>query len=233
MIPGFIALSAALALPAAAQDGDEVPETPEAAQPAPKEKKADDGSGLSLEGPYGKKPYAKPVIGAMIWDSAYGVSLGAEAGLRYQQEKDDPVMFGKTRVMGAYTIGAGLSGYDVRLGSFFGPFYKVVGLQAGPDFFYNQLSVELDGGTDELFATPGMDFPITALFDVKVFNAYAGLSPGWYFGSDRENLNSVVGQFGLYAGAGLNLSKLRVSVGWSRTSTAYGDQDGISLGLGF
>ena len=66
-----------------------------------------------------------------------------------------------------------------------------------------------------------------------MFNAYAGVSPGWYFGGVRENLNAVMGQFGTYFGAGLNLSQLRVSAGWSRTTTAYGSQDGLSFGIGF
>lgn len=240
----LLALATALSLPAAAQDSDEPADTTdesgddtaEESAPAEEEKAAKEPKGesaLNLQGPYSKKPYAKPVVGAMIWEGAYGVSLGAEAGLNYQQEKDDPVMFGKTRARGSYIVGAGMSGYDVRLGSFFGPFYKVVGLQAGPDVFYNQLSVQLDGGSDELIATPGMDFPITGLFDVGVFNAYAGVSPGWYFGGDRENLNAALGQLSTYFGAGINLSKLRFSVGWNRTSTAYGDQDGISVGIGF
>ncbi len=189
--------------------------------------------GLTLEGPYERSPYARPVLGAVVWEGAYGASIGAEAGLKYQQKKKDPVYFGKTRVRGAYTFGSGISGYDVRLGSFFGPFHKVVGIQAGPDVFYNQLAVDLGDGDVGLVATPGMDLPITGLFDVGVFNAYAGIAPGWYFGGERENLNAVMGQFGTYLGAGLNLSQLRVNVGWSRTTTAYGAQDGISVGLGF
>jgi len=229
MSASLLVLATALSLSAHAQEDGETPAPPE--KPAAKSNAG--GGGLTMEGPYKKKPYAKPVVGAMIFDGAAGLSVGAEAGLNYQQEKKDPVMFGKTRVRGAYTFGAGLTGYDVRLGSFFGPFHKVVGLQAGPDFFYNQLSVQFDGGTAELFATPGMDFPITGLFDVGVFDAYAGVAPGWYFGGDRENLNGAMGQFGMYVGAGLNLSKLRLHLGWSRTSTAYGDQDGISVGLGF
>jgi hypothetical protein len=228
MPASLLVLATVLSLPAFAQEGED---STDAASEADEPKQKSEG-GLSMEGPYAKKPYAKPVIGAMIWDGAYGVSLGAEAGLNYQQEKNDPVMFGKTRVRGAYTIGAGISGYDVRLGSFFGPFHKVVGIQAGPDVFYNQLSVEVVGGEAELFATPGMDFPITGLFDVKVFDAYVGVSPGWYFSGERENLNGAMGQLSYYMGAGLNLSKLRLNLGWSRTMTAYGDQDGFSVGVG-
>ncbi len=224
----LLLLATAFSMPAFAQDEPEAAAATDEAQPKEKSE-----GGLTLEGPYNKKPYAKPVVGAMIWDGAYGLSLGPEAGIKYQQKKPDPVFFGKTRAQGAYILGAGMSGYDVRLGSFFGPFYKVVGLQAGPDFFYNQLSVQLDGGTDELFATPGMDFPITGLFDLKIFNAYAGVAPGWYFSGDREALNGAMGQLSTYLGAGISLSKLRVSVGWNRTSTAYGNQDGLSFGIGF
>ncbi len=201
----LLLIASLLTAPAWAQDNEDgdAESTGEETKPAKQ-------GGLTLEGPYNTTPYAKPVFGAMIWDGAYGVSLGAEAGLKYQQKKRDPVFFGKTRAQGAYTFGSGIAGYDVRLGSFFGPFHKVVGLQAGPDIFYNELVVDLGDGQTGLFATPGLDFPITGLFDLGVFNAYAGIAPGWYFGGVRDNLNAVVGQFGTYFGAGLNLSQLRI-----------------------
>ena len=104
----------------------------------------------------------------------------------------------------------------------------MVGAQTGPDVFYSQYTF-LD---TELPATAGLDWPVTGLFDFKIFNAYAGLAPGWYFGGDREPLNGAMGQFSLYAGAGLDLSKLRLNVGWNKTSTAYGEQTGISVGFG-
>ncbi len=199
-------------------------ESETAAEKAPKDASTE---GM-LAGPYSKKPYAKPVLGAMVWNGAVGLSAGAEAGLMYKQKKPDPAFFGKTRIMGAYTFGAGISGYDVRLGSFFGPFYKVVGAQTGPDVFYSQYQFP----DTEMPATTGLEWPITGLLDLKVFDAYAGVSPGWYFGGDRENLNAVLGQYGLYAGAGINLSKLRLHLGWSKTTTAYGEQTGISVGIG-
>jgi len=198
-------------------EGDERPEKP----------KSD--SAMTLEGPYEKKPYAKPIVGAMVWEGSVGLNVGAEAGFKYQQEKPDPVMFGKTRATGTLAFGDGISGYEVHLGSFFGPFHKVIGAQTGPDLFYSQYTLL---GT-ELPATMGLDWPITALFNVKVFDAYAGVAPGWYFGGERENLNNVVGQFGVYVGGGLNLAKLRLNLGWSKQTTAYGEQTGVSVGLGF
>jgi hypothetical protein len=228
----LVALSVALAAPAHAQDSEDGADASDAAakstEPAQKS-----GGGLSMEGPYKTSPYAKPVVGAMVWGAAYGVSLGAEAGLSYQQKKSDPVMFGKTRARGSYILGTGISGYDVRVGSFFGPFHKVVGLQVGPDVFYNQLAVNLGDDSVVMFATPGVDLPITGLFDVGVFDAYAGISPGWYIASERENLNALLGQYSYFFGAGLNLAELRLAVGWNRTTTAYGAQDGISVGIGF
>ena len=96
-----------------------------------------------------------------------------------------------------------------------------------------QLAVDLGDGQTGLVATPGMDFPITGLFDLGVFNAYAGVSPGWYFGGSRDVLHPLAGQLSTYFGAGLDFTEIRVSAGWTRTYTAYGAQDGISVGLGF
>jgi len=227
----MLGLAAALsAAPAAAQDGDTTAaegDAPAQEGEAPAEKpKAD--SALTLEGPYSKKPYAKPVVGAMVWEGAVGLNVGAEAGLKYQQKKKDPVFFGKTRAVGTLAFGDGISGYQVNVGSFFGPFYKVVGAQMGPDLFYSQYTF-LD---TELPATMGLDWPVTGLFNVKVFDAYAGIAPGWYFGGERENLNAVLGQYSLYAGAGINLSKLRLHLGWNKQVTFYGEQTGISIGFG-
>ena len=210
MTPTLLALSIAVTTAFAQDDTDTAPE------PAPA---VEDTEPSILAGPYAKKPYAKPVVGAVVFDNAAALSVGVDAGLKYQQESSDGLtFFGKTRALPAYVFGTGVTGYDVRVGSFFGPFYKVVGLQAGSNI--------------EWPATAGMDLPITALFDVKVFNAYAGVSPGWYFGGERENVNNALGQYSVYAGAGLNLSKLRIALGWSRLTTAYGENQGISIGFG-
>ena len=217
----MLGLAAVLsAVPAAAQE--------EASEEAAEEKEARPEGSLSLEGPYEKKPYAKPVLGAMVWEDSMGLNVGAEGGIKYQQKKDDPVFFGKTRAVGTLAFGDGITGHQINVGSFLGPFYKVVGAQTGPDLFYSQYTF-LD---TELPSTMGLDWPVTGLFNVKIFNAYAGFAPGWYFGGERENLNAAVGQFGLFAGAGLDLKVVRLNVGWNKQTTAYGEQTGVSVGFG-
>lgn len=231
----LLGLAAALAgSPASAQDtadgsrenneGDSATESKPDAPP----KKPTSESAMTFEGPYDRTPYAKPIVGAMLWENAVGINAGAEAGIKYQQQKASPVFFGRTRTTGTLAFGNGISGYEVHLGSFFGPFHKVIGAQTGPDLFYSQYTLL---GT-ELPATMGLDWPVTALFNVKVFDAYAGVAPGWYFGSERENLNNLIGQYSLYVGGGVNLAKLRLNLGWSKQTTAYGEQTGLSVGLG-
>ena len=106
----MLGLAAALsASPASAQEDSD---GESAAQDSAKESSAE--GGLTLEGPYAKKPYAKPVVGAMVWEDAVGISLGAEAGIKYNQKKSDPAFFGKTRVVGSVPFGAGFSGYQVN-----------------------------------------------------------------------------------------------------------------------
>ena len=49
-----------------------------------------------------------------------------------------PSLVGRTRALGVYTLGTNVSGYEVRLGSFMGPWLGVFGVETGPDFIYNQ-----------------------------------------------------------------------------------------------
>lgn len=233
-----VAIGVAAAAPAWAQEDDAPPaptEAPEGAaeEPAASEPKGDPA--FTLEGPWNPKPYIRPVVGAMLLQNAVGVNLGAEAGFKYQQEKPDPVFFGRTRALGTYTLGS-FTGYAAHLGSFFGPFYKIVGAQMGPDVFISQYQITPVAGTGQgvqqtVDQVVGLDWPVTALLDLKVFNAYAGVSPGWYLAGDRERLNNAIHQYALYAGIGLDLKAFGITLGWSRQVLADFTSQGFSAGL--
>lgn len=221
-------LAGLVASPAAWAQDEDAPETAEAPEKAEKaEKPAKSGEpAFTMEGPWNPKPYAQPVFGAMVVNGLYGVSVGVEGGFRYAQEKKHPIFFGKTRAQGAYTFG-NVQGWDARIGSFFGPFHKVVGLQTGPDVFVSQYS------TSNIVADQvvGLDWPITGLLDLKVFNVYAGVSPGWYFSGDREKLSSGVHQLTTYAGVGIKIKNFGVGVGYSKLFLGDFTSDGWSFGI--
>lgn len=224
-------LAGGLLVPSAAWAQDDDAEAPETAETPAAEKKQPAKSGepaFTLEGPWNPTPYAKPIAGAMIIGDSYGVSLGADAGFRYGQDKPHPIFFGKTRVQGAYTFG-GVQGWDARLGSFFGPFHKVVGLQTGPDVFVSQYAA--NGVVADQVV--GLDWPITALTDFKVINMYAGLAPGWYFSGERTRLTGAIHQLNTYAGIGLNIKNFGISVGYSKLFLGDFTSDGWSFGIHF
>ncbi|MFT5582906.1 MAG: hypothetical protein ACI9VR_000483 [Cognaticolwellia sp.] len=115
------------------------------------------------------------------------VTVGGEAGLSYEYINTPlPRWSGRSRV-GVTTIasaanGASATGFDVRAGSFIGPAWKNVGIQGGPDFFYNQWtyrSVELD-------PTFGAELPVTVSAGIDQARVYVGVSPAWVDTASRR-----------------------------------------------
>lgn len=225
---GLVGGALLVSLPALAQDdGESAPETAETPEET-KRSGPEQGGSFTMEGPWNPKPYAQPVAGAMVVGDAVGVSLGIEGGFRYAQQKEHPIFFGKTRAQGAYTFGA-VEGWDARIGSFFGPFYKVIGAQTGPDVFLSQYTA--DGVLADQVV--GLDWPITLLTDFKVINMYAGLAPGWYFSGDRDKLTGAIHQLSTYAGIGLNIKNFGISIGYNRLFLGDFVSDGWSFGVHF
>jgi len=186
-----------------------------------------------------KKPFAKPLVGASLYsDGAQTyttVALGGQAGLHFWQKQPDPKIVGTGRVQAQGFLGGnGLNGYDVRLGAFAGPWYKVVGLRAGPDFFYNQFTY----GPYVLGASPGVAIPVIGLLDFKVINLHAGVEPAFFFSPNRatvdwsqEDIFGFGGEFTYLAGVGLALDAFGVSLNYTDRVTAFGRQKGYGIGL--
>jgi hypothetical protein len=186
-----------------------------------------------------KKPFAKPLVGASLYsdgvDTFTTVALGGQAGLHFWQKQPDPKIVGTGRVQAQGLLGGnGLNGYDVRLGAFAGPWYKVVGARIGPDFFYNQFTY----GPYTLGASPGVAIPAIALLDFKVINFHAGFEPAFFFSPNRatvdwsqEDIFGFGGEFTYLAGVGLALDAFGVSVNYTDRVTAFGRQKGYGIGL--
>ena len=197
----------------------------------------DDGGG---KGSWNKKPYWNPVVGGYAFNyegqALYGLNLGAEVGLRYKQRGKPPKLVGRTRALGVYTLGTDVGGYEVRLGSFMGPWLGVFGVETGPDFIYNQYTYQGFDIGDSL----GVYVPLPqARMSFKVVQFNAGLGPVWYFDESRVPVDwddadgfGFGHEFRYNASAFLKLPVIGFGASWSKRITGYGTDDFVGLSFG-
>lgn len=230
LLPASLLASTLLSPTALAQDDVDVDVSSEAEAPQPAAAPKD-------KVPLGTQPFVRPIVGATVLtdgtSSYYGANLGLRGGLHIYQEKEGLRGQGTVRAQGQAILGNAF-GYDVRLGAFAGPWYEVVGLSTGPDFFYNGYSF----GSAELQASPGVSWPITAMFDVKAFNMFAGVEPAWFFSPNRLTVDwsaeptfGFGGEFTKYVGAGIDLKAFAISVSYSDRTMAFGHDRGFGVGF--
>ena len=166
------------------------------------------------------------------------VTVGGEAGVTYKYINTPlPRWSGRSRVGVTYIAsaadGAKAEGLDVRVGSFIGPAWKNVGIQAGPDIFYNQWTyraVELD-------PTFGAELPVTLSAGVDQAKIYVGVSPAWVDTASRrvdwDTVDSKLPGFGhefSYVG-GINgtLAGVALNAQYEYRITAAGPIQGVML----
>lgn len=189
---------------------------------------------------WNKKPYWAPILGGHAFSDGtnqyYGANLGAEAGLKYKQRGSAPKLAGRTRALGVFTVGSGVSGQEFRLGSFMGPWFGMFGLEVGPDFIYNQYSND----SVDMGSSFGVSVPLQASLVLKPLNVTGGLGPLYYMSGERIPVDwDAVDDFGFgdefryFASASIRLPVIGFGVHWSHRITAYGNDDfyGLSFGL--
>jgi len=221
LVAVLLALALALALPARAEDAKE------------------STGAWSTTPPWRVQPFAQPVLGGFLFRSggqtSSGLSIGAEAGLRYwQTHQAKPRLRGMTRAIGTYVLRTGdARGEEVRLGTFLGPTWDHFGLQTGPDGFWDRYQL----GGASLDPTLGLAWPVTALAWTDAFSVYAGLEPAFLTNPDRrvDWSQQAVPGFGdeltYRAGLGFDVGGLGLSVGYTYRITAQGGQHGLSAGM--
>ncbi|MFT4621395.1 MAG: hypothetical protein ACI8PZ_000047 [Myxococcota bacterium] len=159
--------------------------------------------------------------------------MGATAGVSalYNNRKT-PRWGGTSRVSGMYQIGSNsTTGIDARIGVFAGPHWKNFDIEAGPDLFWNRLSVP----GFQLDPTFGVDLPITAHAYEGIFSAYAGVAPTWLSNVDRRVDWSKVDtpgfghEFSYFAGVGLRAEGILFSLGYTYRVTVAGPQQGFNI----
>ncbi len=188
--------------------------------------------------------YIRPSGGANVFTPEEGdpvtvISVGGVAGINYWETgRQLPKMRGTARLAGAYVMGGtNVSGYEVRLGNFAGPLWKTVGFTVGPDFFYNQYQY----GDTTIPGTGGMGVPLTGDAYLDNLSFFAGVEPAWYFNEDRarRDWSEASGppgfghEFAYFAGTGVQMGGLNVSVSWRYSMTAYGEQNSFGFGASF
>lgn len=140
----------------------------------------------------------------------------------------------RARAVGTYGITSGSLGADTRVGTFFGPAWKKVVFQHGPDLWYAG-----HGRTDSpdyfLRWSPGLD-----LFNGVTVRVVKGLSlggevvPGWALSPDRQPAMDLWIFDELRAGvhATMRVDPLRVTVGYTRKWNAAGEQGFVVFSAG-
>lgn len=188
------------------------------------------------------EPFVKPEAGAQINTNGAGasafVTVGASAGVRYAQVGAPPPSWsGQTRVRGLYGTGNGVDSLDARVGSFIGPRWKQLGLQFGPDLFWNRLTTSAG---ESLAPSVGLEFPVTATARIsKELSLSAGVSPAWLADESRSVDWSQVAvpgfgdEFSYMAGVNLNLNPLHLSVNYIYKIVATGAQQNVGVGVNF
>ncbi len=185
--------------------------------------------------PWQVEPYFRPVAGLSSFVGSSGthtgVRLGATAGVHYWKAP----LLGRSRALAAWTTGSsGLSGLDLRLGSFIGPHQTYWGAEAGLDLFWDRYSVD---GNDMLPSSAGIDFPLNLHLGPERIYALAGVTPALLFAPERRvdwSATEAFGfghEFGWQLGVGARLGRFGANLVYSRRVVVSGVHNGWGISL--
>ena len=116
-----------------------------------------------------------------------------------------------------------------------GPAWEYFALESGLDISWDKY--EWNGIPME--ATTGYGIPFIATTGVSIITVYAGFQPTWLSNEKRrvdwDNTDEFGfgHQFSTFAGVSLAIDTMNVGVGYTRTVTVFGLQEGYGLTLGF
>jgi hypothetical protein len=195
---------------------------------------APEGSGAEASVPWQVEPYWRPVLGFSTFASSAGVSTGARLGATGGVHYWKAPLLGRTRVLGAYTTGSSLSGLDLRLGSFMGPQWKLAGVEAGVDVFWDRYTA---AGAEVMPASAGVDLPLAVQVGPESFYGMAGVTPAILFAPERRvdwSSTDAFGfghEFGWQLGVGARLGRVGANLLYSRRIVASGVYSGWGVSL--
>ena len=197
------------------------------------------GGKQQSKGAWKKKFYARPALSGSTFTTADGstttaLGVGGEGGLRYWEvRKPFPRLRGRTRGTLLYIVSTNATGIEAKMGSFMGPWWKYLGLESGLDVSWDRY--EWNG--IQLEPTMGYGIPFIATTGVKFISIYGGFQPTFLSTPERRVDWSETDEFGFghqfstFTGVHLTLDDMSVGLGYSRTITAFGVQQGYNLSL--
>lgn len=199
-----------------------------AVYPAAKGKKGKKGK---KKGPHWEKDfYVRPQGGARVYKNSSGtstslVTVGGEAGYAYDFVGGQPPWWGgHTRAAIDYVAANDSSGYDLRVGSFFGPTGKLLDASAGLDAFYNTWKY----GNQTLPESWGVELPVTLglhqeRFWIQVGGAVAYLdNPARRVDWSKEDVPGIGHEMAAFASAGGRMEGVDVGAQYEWRMTAIG-----------
>ena len=186
------------------------------------------------------RPLVKPIISYQSFsttqDRYNGMNVGGALGVKYTQKKTGLKMMGMTRAQYIRTIGPnGVYGEDVRVGSFIGPWWRIVGVQGGVDvsrntYFNDAISIPQVYGI-----TP----TLSGLIDLRVVTLSAAAGPTSFAAGERDAVDwtkqydfpGFGDEFFYSAQAGLDLLLINLGVNYTHRFTAYGEENYMGVGI--
>ena len=180
------------------------------------------------------EPYWRPVAGISSYSSGgstwVGARMGATGGVYYWKSP----LLGRTRAQGSWVTSSGVSGLELRLGSFMGPHQKYWGAEAGVDVFWNRFSAD---GVDLIPGSAGIDLPLNVHLGPQEIYGLAGITPAILFAPERRvdwSNTEAFGfghEFGWQLGVGARLGRIGAALTYSRRIVASGVYSGWGVSL--
>lgn len=193
--------------------------------------------GKKKKGPHWEKDfYVQPAASGRFYKKNNGetvtlVTVGGEAGYAYAFVGGPrPHWGGKTRAAIEYVAANDASGYDARVGSFFGPQGKTFGATAGVDAFYNTWTY----GNQTLPESWGVEVPVALNIHRKQTWVQLGASTAYLAEPSRrvdwseQDFPGIGHEMALFAGAGTRIENFDVGLDYTYRITAIGPQQEIA-----
>ncbi len=188
------------------------------------------------------RPHIKPILSTQSFivdgESYRALNAGGALGIKYAQKKSGFKWTGITRAQYIRTMSlTETTGEDLRFGTSFGPWWRIIGMQAGIDGVRNSYS----NSAISMPVAYGVNPTLSALVDLKIASVSAVVGPTYYIGDERQGVDWSADQTGFGFGdefsyklrAGVDLLRLNIGLTYSTRYTAYGTEKVVGVGVGF
>ena len=183
----------------------------------------------------------KPILSTHTFttndDVYWGAKYGGALGVKYAQDKRGLKLMGQTRAQYVQTWAPKASGEELRVGSFIGPWWRIVGLQVGADW----LQQEYVNPTVTMSKAQGVHPQISGMVDLRLIHLSASAGPIFYVSGDRQSVNwtttdkfgGIGDEFAYTIQTGIDLLLMNFGINYQNRHTAYGTEEifGISVSV--